>query len=443
MTDHNLNRRQFLRSTTRIGVTLTLAAALCPSARPVQADEGSFISILGGLDILKMPDVQEFLGTGLGALWVAGHYLNTFAYNLDFNNLPGILKSKYQFAGAEFKGLPAAEAIWKTIPAPIRAGGPVALWKFHKGKDWSHRIPKLWGGPTTAENGIWWSSEKNKSLGPNPMGPDDIRDARLALRNAAIRAAIAQTVSGMVKGAMIGVVVGSLLACLEYGLIYAEGKMTWREMVGKIVESAIIVGAGALIAAGVIVGISLVFPFLIPIFLPVIFALQIASLVFLGRQLVPLAKGWWDVLNGQELLDASVLVLKDVGSSLRKAFKDAEENVLNVVWDWIAATADRVGIDRAWDLAVEMVHRLGIDRALVWFASQTQAITGKAADLTSALKTWDYLPEVDVNAVKESIADVVTSEFQDAIATTEELLRSIGDYRKNVNLRVVDSLLIA
>ena len=92
-----------------------------------------------------------------------------------------------------------------------------------------------------------------------------------------------------------------------------------------------------------------------------------------------------------------------------------------------------------------MVQRLGIDRALVWFASQTKAITGKAADLTSALKTWDYLPEVDVNvnAVKESIADVVTSEFQDAILTTDELLRSIGDYRKNANLRVADSILVA
>ena len=445
MTNHTLTRRQFLRSTTRIGMTLTLATVLFPPARPVQADESSFIEILGGLDILRMPDVQEWLGAGTGALWVAGSYLNTFMFNLAFENLPLELIGKFLKAGGEWKSFPAARGIWETIPAPIRASGPEAVLKFLKGKDWSHIIPKSWGGPTTAENGIWWSSEKNKSLGPNPMSPDDIRDARITLRNAAIRATIVQTVSGMVRGAMLGVVVGGLLACLEYGLQYAEGKITWREMVDKIVESAIIAGAGALIAVGLIVGISLVFPFLIPIILPVIFALQIVALVFLGKQLVPLAKGWWEVLNGQELLDASVTVLKDVGNSLRRAFKDAEENVLNVVWDWIAATADRVGIDRAWELAVEMVQRLGIDRALVWFASQTQAITGKAADLTSALKTWDYLPAVDVNvnAVKESIADVVTSEFQDAISTTEELLRSIGDYRKNANLRVVDSLLVA
>ena len=442
MTEYTLSRRQFLRSTTRIGVTLTLATALCSPARPVQADESSFISILGGVDVLRMPDVQEFLTAGLGALWVAGRFLNTFAANLDFNTLPGTLKLKYQFAGAEFKGLPAAEAIWKTIPAPIRAGGPEALWKFHKGKDWSHFIPRSWGGPTTAENGIWWSSEKNKSLGANPMSPEDLRDAKIALRNAGVRATIVQTVSGMLKGAMIGVVAGGLLACLECGLQYAEGKITWHQMVSKIVESTIIAGAGALIAAGLIVGISLVFPFLIPIFLPVIFALQMASLVFLGQQLVPLAKGWWDVLNGQELLDASYSVLEDVGNNLRSVFKDAEENVLNVVWDWVATMADRVGIDRAWESAVEIVQQLGIDRAWVWFAAQTQAVTGKAADLASTLKTWEYQSEVDVkvNAIRESIASVVTSEFQDAISTTEGLLRSIDDFRKNANLRVVDPL---
>ena len=72
MADYALTRRQFLRSTTRIGLTLTLSTALCPPVRTVHADEGSVISVLGGLDILRKPDVQEFLGTGVGALWVGG-----------------------------------------------------------------------------------------------------------------------------------------------------------------------------------------------------------------------------------------------------------------------------------------------------------------------------------------------------------------------------------
>jgi len=445
MSPHNFSRRQFLQSTTRLGITLTLTSALSPAANVAQADEGPYISILGGLDILEMPDIQDFLGAGTGALWVSGSYLNTFAHNLNFNNLPPILKLKYQFAGSEFKGLPAAEAIWKTIPAPIRAGGPEALWKFHQGKDWSHIIPKAWGGPTTAENGIWWSSAKNKSLGPNPMSPADIADAKAVLRTEAIRATIVQTLSGMVRGAMLAVVVGGVLACLECGLEYAEGKIAWREMMEKILERIIIAGAGALIVTGLIVGISLLFPFLIPVFLPVIVVLQIASLVFLGQQLIPLAKGWWEVLNGQELLDATTSTLENVWSYLRRTYKDAEENVLNVVWDWVVAMADRIGLDNAWESAIAVVRTLGIERAWAWFAAQTHAVAGKAAGIASTLNSWDYDLGVDMelDSLRGSIATVITSEFQDAISTTEELLRSIRDYRKNANQRAADSLLVA
>lgn len=441
MADYAVTRRHFLRSTTRIGLTMTLASALCPPVRTVYADEGSIISVLGGLEILRKPDVQEFLGTGVGALWVAGSYLNVFAQNLNFNNLPPELILKYRLAGAEWKSFPAAKGLWETIPAPVRAGGPEALWKFHKGKDWSHIIPKSWGGPTTAENGIWWSSEKNKILGDKPMSPADIADAKAVLRQEAIRATIVQTLSGMIKGAMLAVVVGALLACLECGLEYAEGNITWNEMVYKIVESSIIAGVGAFIITGLIVGISLLFPFVIPIFMPVSYALQIVSLVFLGRQLVPLAKGWWEVLKGQELLDASTVVLKDVGKNLRSFFREAEENILNVVRDWISMTADRVGLDKAWELAVAFIQQLGVDRALVWFAAQTEALRRRAGDVASFLKSWDYQLEVDESGIRESIVGVVTTQFQDAIATTDELLRSISDIRKDANMQVTDSLL--
>ena len=244
---------------------------------------------------------------------------------------------------------------------------------------------------------------------------------------------------------MLAVVVGGVLSCLECGLEYAEGKIKWGEMVKKIVERIIIAGAGALIVTGLIVGISLLFPFLIPLFLPVIVVLQIASLVFLGQQLIPLAKGWWEVLNGQELLDATSSILKDVWSDLSSAYKDAEENVLNVVWGWVVAMADRVGLDTAWESAIEIIRTLGIDRAWVWFAAQTQTVAGKAAAIASTLNSWDYELGVDVNvdSLRGSIATVIASDFQDAISATEELLRSIGDYRKNANPKTAKSLLVA
>ena len=442
MTEFTLSRRQFLRSTTRIGVTLALTTGLCRPVRPVQAQETSLISIPQGTDILSDSDVQNWIAAGLGGLWVAGNFLNFFARNLVFENLPAALKLKYLLAGGEYKSMPAAKAIWETIPAPIRAGGPEALWKFHKGKDWSHIIPRSWGGPTTAENGIWWCSPCNKKLGALPIPPLELYWARHLLTLEAMRFAILQTIRGMVRGGMVGVVVGGLLSCLECGLQYAEGKITWGEMVAKIVNSSIVAGTMAFTITGLIVGVSLAFPFLIPIFAPLLIVLQTVGLVFLGQQVITLAKGWWDVLHAEESLETFAEVLESVKSNLRSVFKDAEENVLNVVWDWIATMADRVGIERAWDSAVEIVQQLGIDRAWVWFAAQTQVVTGKAADLTSALKSWEYLPDLDVNvsSIKESIASVVTSEFQDAISIAEELLRGISDYHKNANLGVAGSL---
>ena len=445
MTEFTLSRRQFLRSTTRIGVTLALTTGLCRPVRPVQAQETSLISIPQETDNLSSLDVQNWIVAGLGGLWVAGGFLNFFARNLVYDNLPPALKQKYSLAGGDYKSLPAAKAIWETIPAPIRAGGPEALWKFHKGKDWSHIIPRSWSGPTTAANGIWWCSPCNKSLGPRPMPPAIIELARTLLQFEAMRFAILQTLRSMVRGGMVGVVVGGLLTCLECGLQYAEGKISWREMVAKIVNSSIVAGAMAFTITGLIVGISLAFPFLIPIFAPLLIVLQVVGLIFLGQQVITLAKGWWEVLHVEDGLDTFGGVLESARSSLRSMFKDAEENVLNVVWNWIAAKADRVGIDRALELVIEKIQRLGIDKAWVWFAAQTQEVTSKAADLASALRTWDYQSEVDVNvnAIKESIASVVTSEFQDAISTTEGLLRSIGDYGKDANLRAVDSILVA
>ncbi len=242
----------------------------------------------------------ELLTSGLGALSVAGQFLTTFRRNLKFNNLPAILKVKYQLAGNDYKSLPQAQAVWESIPTQVRAGGPEALWKFHKGKDWSHIIAKSKGGQSTADNAIWWSSEKNRSLGSNPMSLADIADARAVMRSNAIRVSIAQTAGSMVQGALVAVVVSGALACIECGLNYAEGKITWREMVQEVVGTGVKAGGGAFVTTGIIVGISLLFPFLIPMLMPVLFVLQVASLAFMGAKGFKLAKGWWAVLERQQ-----------------------------------------------------------------------------------------------------------------------------------------------
>ena len=76
------------------------------------------------------------------------------------------------------------------------------------------------------------------------MSQADIADAKAVLRSDAIRATFAQTATSMVRGAMVAVVVDGALACLECGLDYAEGKITWREMVQMVVRSGVIAGGG-------------------------------------------------------------------------------------------------------------------------------------------------------------------------------------------------------
>ena len=95
--------------------------------------------------LFRASSLIELFSSGAGALWVAGLFLNSFSHNLNFSNLPAILKVKYQLAGNEYKSLSQAQAVWKSIPVQIRAGGPEALGKFHQGKEWSHIIPKSWG----------------------------------------------------------------------------------------------------------------------------------------------------------------------------------------------------------------------------------------------------------------------------------------------------------
>ena len=122
----------------------------------------------------------------------------------------------------------------------------------------------------------------------------------------------------MVKGALAGVIMGGLLLCLECGLLYAEGKITWKQMVDKIVKASAWAGLSAFIITGLIVGLNILFPPLIPMMAPVLFVLQIVSLVFLAHYAVKIAEGWWDVLKEYDLINEFVGVLETVEDFVRE-----------------------------------------------------------------------------------------------------------------------------
>ena len=81
------------------------------------------------------------------------------------------------------------------------------------------------------------------------------------------------------------------------------------------------------------------FPFLIPILLPALFAIQTASIVFLGPQLVSLAKGWWNVFDGQRLLASTDAVLTDVRNQVRDTIgrvnDSKEESLYDAMRAWV------------------------------------------------------------------------------------------------------------
>ena len=417
MAGRTISRRMFLKSTAAVGMALTLASSPWPPASVANAQGTTLIAIPKGLESLRLPAAQNYLAAGKGSLWISGNFLNTFRNNLNFENLPTNLKAKYHYAGAEYKSLPAARGLWESVPAPVRAAGPEAVWKFHRGKDWSHIVPRSVGGPATADNGVWWSSIKNRALGANEMSPADLADAKAVLRSEAIRSTLRLTLNGMVRGALLGVLAGALLACLDCGLEYAEGKITWAQMVDKVVKASIFAGLGGLIIAGLIIGISLLFPFMIPIFAPLMFALQIVSLLFLGRHLFKLAQGWWEVLDGAGKLADFVDILGNARNVMENAFDELRDAGAGTVLGWLEAIADRVGADAVWE----------------WIASQTQFAMEKAGELTDSVADWDDFLKIDTGAVGEAVARVVATEFEEALTTTEGLLERITDYQASAH----------
>ena len=428
MKDQILSRRSFLKTSVAAGMALTMATSPRMSTALVYAkDSDDPVPVPTGLEILNQPEVLRHVAAGKGSLWAAGRFLDSFRHNFSFENLPAGLKAKYHYAGAEYKSLPAARGLWESVPAPVRAAGPEAVWKFHKGKDWSHIVPRSVGGPATADNGIWWSSIKNKRLGPNAMSAADLADARAVLRSEGIRSTIRLTLNGMVKGALIGVVAGALLASLECGLAYAEGNISWDEMVLKVVKTSVFAGLGGLVVTGLVIGISLLFPFLIPIFAPLMFAIQIVSLLFLGRHLIKLEQGWWEVLEASGKLADFADILGNARSNMQNAFDELREEGAGAIVGWLEALAERVGADKVWE----------------WIASRTQIVIDKTGEITDSISDWDVLAEFDAGAIGESVARVVATEFEEAIATTEELLKGISEYRESANRRDVGSVSIA
>ncbi len=85
--------------------------------------------------------------------------------------------------------------------------------------------------------------------------------------NAAIRATIVQTARAMARGTLAGVIIGGMLFSLEIGLNTRKATLTWQEMIEILNWTERHCGRRSFVITGLLVGLALMFPFLIPIML--------------------------------------------------------------------------------------------------------------------------------------------------------------------------------
>lgn len=278
-----LSRRTFLHRCRNGVLLLSIAPLFHEPGFHARTEVLDLIEIPGTSELFLDPQVQSYIRAGVVSLWVAGHFVNQFANqfesHLNFANLDPILVRKYQFAGQEFKNIPAARALWETIPAPIRARGNSALWNFHDGKDWSHIFPKAMGGSATAENGIWWSAKSNRQLGAVPMSRANIANAKFVLQSEAVHIVLLKSAKPLSAGGAIGALVGAFFAVMDYGLQYLEGKITRAELYQYVGQATLIELGLAILITGLIAGIALMFPRLVPLLLIVARPLAIVGFV--------------------------------------------------------------------------------------------------------------------------------------------------------------------
>ena len=448
-----LTRRQFLRSTGQAGIALTLATAFPPSAQVAYAHNSyALVPSENGDGVFDSPEFQKLVVNGMAPLWIAGQTVNSFAYHLNFMNLPPHMRAYFQRAGGDWKNLLQAKAVWETIPAQIRAGGPRETVRFLNDKDWSHIIPKSQGGASTADNGIFEPRLLNRIRGGRPMTPDEVAAARAVIKHELIGSVVRQTAVTMMKGAMAGIIIGGLIACLEYGLLYAEGAITWQKMVEKVIKATLLAGALSFVITGLIVGLGLLFPSLLLAMVPVLFVLQIVSLVFLAQHAITLAKGYWEVLNESGMIKEAGEVLDKTETFMRETVNETGSGANAKMKEWTRGLARWVGWKRAWSMVRGLYERMGTHKAWAWFAARTELVGGHTSDLLSPLQEWGHIPDFDVNMpqfslsqldvpgldlpevrinideVKERIATVIYVDFRAALDTTSRLRNGLDEY---------------
>ncbi|MCY4522748.1 MAG: hypothetical protein OXC13_18485 [Caldilineaceae bacterium] len=324
----------------------------------------------------------------------------------------------YRTAGGQgiWRSLPEARALFQKVPASIRVSGIAGLKEFHAGKVWSHIFPRALGGADTAKNGIWWSALKNLELGKRPMTWQHLLHARYLLISDWLWYSMYLAIAPLVTASMVGIVITGVLAILEFGLSYYTGEITRLDLIQGVFSVVLAAGSGSFMMIGLIMGVALAFPVLLPLLEAVTISLAVISFVFLINHLVELGQDWWAALDEQGHLDqflAQLRILEELLSDLsrgrtgqvRRFFQDTRERWV----DWLARVVPDVNF-------VDLVPEFNYAR---YFPD------------------WDWGLSDFMDAMGQSAAQVVPDGFTDRFAA---LNVNVGEILADLDLPSLDNL---
>lgn len=260
----------------------------------------------GPIRLTKITDAQNRVEIGTLPVGIAGLNANTWQSNLDFRSLPDHLIDYYQRAGTrgEYRDLAGAEAVWGTIPHPIRMAGPDALESFREGRDWSHIVPRSLGGSDSASNGIFEISSINRARGAEVMTEAHLEAAQLDAVGFAIANAITLTAEVMIKVALVSVAVESVFATMEEGLRYYDGEISKAELHSRICKRLCKRAALAVVIAGLLTGLAIVFPLFATVLSALAIPMAAAGILMLSVRFCSLGAAWLQRMGPEPAISA-------------------------------------------------------------------------------------------------------------------------------------------
>lgn len=208
-------------------------------------------------------------------------------------------QSKFATAGTRGNARVPREAIklWRQVPEIVRNQGPEATAEFLNGKDASHIRAHSRGGSNKASNIVWEDAGKNRARGSRHMTRSEVRAARSSLRTDAVMFTVKRLAMQSISAGLITAGVVGILTSLEYGLDYAEGRITREQMIEGIAkEMAIALVAGAVFYS-IAAGLSIAFPPLAPVIASISIVLAVFGLAVMTYSAYHAVQGWWNYLK--------------------------------------------------------------------------------------------------------------------------------------------------